>query len=644
MRPGGGPLPWLGALLVAYLILPLAAFAGRVLGGSDRGFGAVGLWSAFGISLETATISLLLVVVLGVPLAHVLATRRGRLSEIVGIVVQLPLALPPLMSGILLIFVIGPYTRLGRIFDGHLTESVAGIVISQTFVSAPFLVIAARSAFATVDPALRDVAATLGHHRLARFVRVDLRCAAPAIRAGMVLAWLRAFGEYGANVIVAYHPFSLPIYTANQFQTYPLSTSEAPTLLALAAALLVVALGRARLPKRVRARVAQAHPPPARPPAPGPPAAVGFDLHATVGTFELAVAHRARAHRLAVVGPSGSGKSMTLRAIAGLLGPDAGTVTWSGVDRTRDAPEDRRIGYVPQGLALLPGLTVWQQILFGRHADPARAAWWTATLHLQDLVDRLPDQLSGGQRQRVGLARALAGSPEVVLLDEPFSALDAPVRDELRRELRRLQFATGLSTVIVTHDPEEAALLADDIVVIVGGRVLQSGRVPDVYARPASEEVARLLGVANVGGGVAAAGGAVTILADPAPGDTTAPGAAGTGLTVRCTAVGPHLIGAEVLWRVPAEQVLVAPAAHTDVAAGPAAGPGTAAPTFAATVVDLVDLGVTVELTVLLDGGPRLRSRGPDPGLAVGAGCLVRLEPAAVTAWSVDGGPDTRGA
>jgi ABC-type sulfate/molybdate transport systems ATPase subunit len=115
-------------------------------------------------------------------------------------------------------------------------------------------------------------------------------------------------------------------------------------------------------------------------------------------------------------------------------------------------------------------------VTFGVRADPARAAWWLDTLHLNDLTDRYPEQLSGGQRQRVSLARALAGGPGVLLLDEPFSALDAPVRDELRRELRRLQREAGLSTVLVTHDPEEAAILEDEILIVANGQVLQAGQ------------------------------------------------------------------------------------------------------------------------------------------------------------------------
>jgi len=598
----------------------VAAFAFRVAGTSDRGFGAAGLWSALGVSVEGATISLTLITLLGVPLAHALDRHRGRLATIVGIVVQFPLALPPLMSGILLIYVAGPYTPIGQFFGGRLTESLPGVVIAQSFVSAPFLVIAARSAFATVDPALGDLAATLGHRPLSRFFRVDVRGAAAGIRAGMVLTWLRAFGEYGATVIVAYHPFSLPIFTDNQFQTYPLSTTEAPTLLALAAAALVVGLGQARLPIRGRRRAR----PPARPPAPTPPTPVGFDVDATVGTFHLRVAHRSGGPRLAVVGPSGSGKSVTLRALSGLLGPGVGSVSYGGIDVSGTPPERRRVGYVPQGLGLLPGLTVWQQVLFGVHADPARASWWVETLHLDDLLERYPEQLSGGQRQRVSFARALAGGPEVVLLDEPFSALDAPVRDELRRELRRLQHQTGLSTVLVTHDPEEAAFLADEIVVLSEGEVLQSGRVAEVYRRPASPEAARLLGIHNLRHGVVA------------PDRTVRVGS--ISLTV-ATDLPP---GTAVLWSVLPGQVRVE---RARAGTGQRPDQHSGAPSaYAGVVLDVVDLGSAVEVTLRLDGGPELRSRTGEPGeVAGGERCLVHLDPGAVTVWPAPGANDRPG-
>ena len=307
--------------------------------------------------------------------------------------------------------------------------------------------------------------------------------------------WLRAFGEYGTVVILAYHPYSLPVYVDNLFSSAPLSQAEAPTLLAFGVG---GAGDRPRLPPASRTASGTGRFPRRWLPGRAAPMAVGFEIDATIGSFHLRVSHPGGGHRLALVGPSGAGKSATLRALAGLLGPDAGIVTYDGIDVSRTAPDQRRVGYVPQGLALFPGRTVWQQLVFGVHADPARAAWWIHTLHLDGLVDRLPEQLSGGQRQRVGLARALSVDPRLVLLDEPFSSLDPPVRAELRRELRRLQRDVNLSTVIVTHDPDEAAMLADEIMVVSNGRMLQYGSCREVFQRPASVAIGRLLGIENL--------------------------------------------------------------------------------------------------------------------------------------------------
>jgi ABC-type Fe3+/spermidine/putrescine transport system ATPase subunit/ABC-type sulfate transport system permease component len=618
VTPGRSPRPlrWLGALLVLYLAYPVGAFAVRVIGGHNEGWNVPGLWPALGVSVEGATISVLIGVVTGIPLAYVLAHRRGWLSSAVGVVVQLPLAVPPLISGILLVYIVGPYSFLGQLSGERLTQTMYGVVIAQSFVSAPFLVVVARSAFRAVDPSLGDVAATLGHGPMARFLRVDVPAASDGLRTGMILMWLRAFGEYGTTVVLAYHPYSLPVYVDNLFSSGPLTLAEAPTILAFGIAVLAVALGRVRRPARVRRRPVPAP----LAPVSAPPAPVGFDLDATVGTFRLRVAHPERGHRLAVVGPSGSGKSVMLRAVAGLLGPDAGTVTYGGVDVSSTAPERRRLGYVPQGFGLIPGRTVWQQAVFGVHADPARAAWWLATLHLDGLLDRLPEQLSGGQRQRVSLARALAGDPRVVLLDEPFSALDAPVRAELRRELRRLQREVSLSTVLVTHDPEEAAMLADEIVVVSDGQVLQSGSCRDVYQRPASAQVGRLLGIDNLFEGVAGAGGLLLAGGDRAPGVSLGgvPAGLATGLSA----------GARLLWQVPPEALRVQPGPS------PAGANGRTVDLGQGRVTDIVDLGRTVEVVVEVHSGIELRARTLEvPDLSVGATCRVEADTEAVSVW-----------
>jgi len=611
-----GLLRGLGALLVLYLAYPLGAFVFRVVGGRGEGFNAPGLWPAFVVSIQSSTISLLIGVIGGIPLAYFLARRRGWLSTALLVLVQLPLAVPPLISGILLIYIVGPYTFLGQLSGEQLTQTMYGLIIAQTFVSVPFLVVVARSAFRAVDPALGDVAATLGHGPLARFLRVDVPAASDGLRAGMILMWLRAFGEYGTTVVLAYHPYSIPIYVDNLFSSAPLSQAEAPTILAFAIAALAISLGYARRPAHVWRR---AIPAPLAPVSTSP-TSVGFDIDAAVGTFRLRVAHPEGGHRLAIVGPSGSGKSVTLRVLAGLLGPDAGTVTYDGADVSRTAPERRRVGYVPQGFGLMPGRTVWQQAVFGVHADPARAAWWLETLHLDGLLDRLPEQLSGGQRQRVSLARALAGDPRVVLLDEPFSALDAPVRAELRREFRRLQRDVNLSTVLVTHDPEEAAMLADEIVVVRDGHVLQSGSCHDVYQRPASPEVGRLLGIDNLFEGATGADGELIVGGDRAqdlPGGGVPVGLA-TGLPA----------GSRLLWHAPPEALRVRPGPSPSDGGRPVVDLGQGR------VTDVVDLGRVIEVVVELSSGVELRARTlTAPDLSVGDTCRVEADPEAVSVW-----------
>jgi molybdate transport system permease protein len=580
-----------------YLVVPLVAFLYRLANSSQTGFGAPGLWSAVWVSVEAATISTLLIALFGIPLASWLARSHGPVARVVGVLVLLPLALPSVMSGIVLIYLVGPYTPVGQFFGGHLTDSVIGVVIAQTFVASPFLVIAARSAFEAIDPALEDLAASLGHRALARFWLVRLRIAAPGIRAGALMTWLRAIGEYGATVLLAYHPYSLSVFTYVQFSSTGVPGTQAPTALALGAAVVVVLLSMIVRPMRRRQAARVPYP---QPPGLVAPTAVAFDLDLAVGTFRLNVAHQAHAHRIAILGPSGAGKSITMRALAGFLGPHVGQVRYAG-QLVSDIPvEDRHIGYVPQSLGLFPGCTVWQQVLFATDADPALAVWWLRKLGLDGLEDRYPDQLSGGQRQRVSLARALSHSPRLVLLDEPFSALDAPVRDQLRRELRRLQRETGLSTVLVTHDPEEAALLADEILIVADGRLLQAGPRGEVFNHPASLEVARLLGIQNI-----------------SMGTVTEPDVITSG-EVRILASTSDLpLGSDVLWTIRPDRIAIA--AHG---------------TYPAMVDDVADTGTITTVTVRLYGGPELRVRTTDPGgPSPGDTCGVDLDQAAITLW-----------
>ena len=225
--------------------------------------------------------------------------------------------------------------------------------------------------------------------------------------------------------------------------------------------------------------------------------------------FVLRPSFEAEEELVVLLGPSGSGKSLTLRAIAGLLRPDRGRIELpSGVvfDSQRGLdlpPQARNVGYVVQDLALFPHLTVAENVAFGLHGWPRpaqreRIAELIDLLGLQGLESRLPSAISGGQQQRVALGRALAARPRVLLLDEPFSAVDAPIRNALRREVSRLRRQLGLVAVFVTHDLQEAYALADRIAVFDEGAVLQCGPRDAVFRRPASVRVAQLLDARNV--------------------------------------------------------------------------------------------------------------------------------------------------
>ncbi|MGY6634714.1 MAG: sulfate/molybdate ABC transporter ATP-binding protein [Alkalilacustris sp.] len=208
---------------------------------------------------------------------------------------------------------------------------------------------------------------------------------------------------------------------------------------------------------------------------------------------------------VALLGPSGSGKTTLLRILAGLDWPDAGRLDVDGTDWLTLRAQDRRIGFVFQHYALFPHMSVRDNLAFGltvrpRRDRPGRAAIAARVddllsfLQIAHLADRFPAQLSGGQRQRVALGRALAIEPKVLLLDEPFGALDAAIRHDLRRWLRSVHDATGTTTLFVTHDQEEAFELADRVVVMAEGRIVQVGHADAIHDHPATPFVARFMG------------------------------------------------------------------------------------------------------------------------------------------------------
>ena len=225
--------------------------------------------------------------------------------------------------------------------------------------------------------------------------------------------------------------------------------------------------------------------------------------------FHLDVAFTANHELVVLFGPSGSGKSLTLRSIAGTMSPDEGRIIidneplYDSTQQVKLPPQQRHIGYVPQHYALFPHLTAAENIAFGLTRQSHRerqqqVSELVALFGLQGLEQHRPRELSGGQQQRVALARALAVQPRLLLLDEPFAALDASLRETLREELLQVQARTQITMLLVTHDHADAFALGQRMVVYDKGRVIQQGTREDVFFRPATRQVAEFVGTGNI--------------------------------------------------------------------------------------------------------------------------------------------------
>ena len=234
-------------------------------------------------------------------------------------------------------------------------------------------------------------------------------------------------------------------------------------------------------------------------------------LSLTLGTFVLRdmTLEVASGEILVLLGPNGAGKSVTIETIAGFHQPRIGRIVIAGRDVTLLPPEQRRVGLVFQNFSLFPHLSVAQNVAIGagrqfgrRHSDSSvplgDVPGLLAYFGIQHLADRKPKDLSAGERQRTSLARALATRPDVLLFDEPFSALDAPTHDQLRQDLRNFVRAAGLPAIFVTHDPIDARVLADRVAVINQGILVQKGEAAEVFERPRNAFVAGFLGIENL--------------------------------------------------------------------------------------------------------------------------------------------------
>jgi putative spermidine/putrescine transport system ATP-binding protein len=323
---------------------------------------------------------------------------------------------------------------------------------------------------------------------------------------------------------------------------------------------------------------------------------------------------------VALLGPSGCGKTTTLRLLAGLEDADAGHITVDGKDMTRLPASRRDMGMVFQAYSLFPHMTVRQNVAFGlrlrrigKEQRDRRALEMLRLVELSEQADRYPHQISGGQQQRVALARALAIEPQVLLLDEPLSALDAKVRAQLRDQIRRIQLEVGITTLFVTHDQEEALAIADRVGVMREGKLEQLASPTEVYARPATPFVAEFVGLTNRLSGTVS-DGTVTVRGVVLP------------LVDRATAPGP----ATALVRP--EAVTLAPEAGD--ASGPLSGMVIATTFLGATSRMTVDLGDTTILAQLATSDAVAHPAGSRVALA------IRADPVLVAAGSAPGTDD----
>ena len=433
--------------------------------------------------------------------------RVSAASSLLITLIDLPFAVSPVISGMVFVLLFGRQGLLGPWLIDHdirIVFAVPGIVLATIFVSFPFVareIIPVMEATGTQE---EEAARVLGAGGLQTFFRVTLPNIKWGLLYGVILCNARAMGEFGAVSVVSGHirglTNTLPLHVEILYNEYKFQAAFAVASLLAFLALVTLVL---KTIVEYRTRRAEAASRPTR---------EELRTHMSIDSPERHARRSAASRRcddvsfevrpgelVALLGPSGCGKTTLLRIIAGLETPDRGTVLFDGEDATR--PSGRARSARRLRLPALRAVPAHDGVR-ERRVRPARAARERSgrrtrrsrrkvtnllkLVQLDYLGDRYPSQLSGGQRQRVALARALAVEPKVLLLDEPFGALDAKVRQELRRWLRRLHEEIHLTSVFVTHDQEEALELADRVVIMNEGRIEQDGSPEEVFEHPAT--------------------------------------------------------------------------------------------------------------------------------------------------------------
>jgi molybdate ABC transporter permease protein len=497
-------------------------------------------FSPLWISLKVAGIATLATFFLGIIVAYRMAGYRGRWRSLIDSFCIAPIILPPTVVGFILLQLFGSNGPLGTLFQRLQIDIIftwyAG-AIAATVVTFPLMYRTALGAFEQIDSNLLSAARTLGASEFRLFWRVALPLALPGILAGATLAFARGLGEFGATLMLAGNipgvttTIPLAIYSAveaNDIQqawiwsgiilfvslgaiasinfwqfrrkSHPVQSTANKTHQNLTVKRLL-GLNFFRFPARKQSAIDLV--------APELSTGLFVNIQKQLPNFCLQVRFHNDPQALGILGASGAGKSMLLKCIAGMETPDRGQIILNGrilFDSVRgiDLPSrDRRIGMIFQNYALFPHLTVAQNLAFGisqphrHHALQQAVEAQLARVQMTGMGDRYPHQLSGGQQQRVALARALISNPELLLLDEPFSALDTHLRHQMEQELIGLLNTYSGSTLFITHNMEEAYRVCQSLLILEQGRVTGQGRKQDILEHPQTVSMAQLTGCKN---------------------------------------------------------------------------------------------------------------------------------------------------
>ena len=483
-------------------------------------------FSPLWISLKSSAIATFITFFMGIAAARwMLLTRIRGKALIEGIFIS-PLVLPPTVVGFLLLLLFGRNGAIGQFllqFDLTIIFTWQAAAITATVVSFPLMYKTALGAFEQIDANLLNAARTLGASEWQVFWRIMLPLAWPGILAGTILAFARALGEFGATLMLA---GNIP----GQTQTIPMAIYFAVeagdmrqaaiwVLIILCLSLSVLTAvdfwtdlhrvsPKANFSQKLESNFLKSSYYTTNSTTKQPKSGLCLNIFKPLSGFALDVGFDISPEVMGILGASGSGKSMTLRCIAGLETPSSGKIAVNGKVLFDSAQginvpsKDRRIGFLFQNYALFPHLSVAQNIAFGlQHLSESeqelRVKEQLISVQMSGLENRYPHELSGGQQQRVALARAIAPSPDLLLLDEPFSALDTHLRSQLERELMQTLANYRGITLFVSHNLEEVYRVCKNLLVLAEGRPIAFDTKENIFDRPGNFTVAQLTGCKN---------------------------------------------------------------------------------------------------------------------------------------------------